>query len=87
MNQKENKKKLSIITSFMNFTLENDQYPKSVYKFCQVSEIEEKTFYKFFGSLDGVKTIIWETFYDNAMLLLEKDENFKIAKFSIKIFN
>ena len=80
MNQKEKKKKLSIITSFMNFTLENDQYPKSVYKFCQVSEIEEKTFYKFFGSLDGVKTIIWETFYDNAMLLLEKDENFKIAK-------
>ena len=39
-----------------------------------------KTFYKFFGSLDGVKTIIWETFYDNAMLLLEKDENFENAK-------
>ena len=80
MNQKEKKKKLSIITSFMNFTLENDQYPKSVYKFCKVSEIEEKTFYKFFGSLDGVKTIIWETFYDNAMSLLEKDENFENAK-------
>ena len=80
MNQKEKKIKLSIITSFMNLTLENDQYPKSVYKFCQVSEIEEKTFYKFFGSLDGVKTIIWETFYDNAMLLLEKDENFENAK-------
>ena len=80
MNKKEKKKKLSIITSFMNFTLENDQYPKSVYKFCQVSEIEEKTFYMFFGSLEGVKTIIWETFYDNAMSLLEKDKNYENAK-------
>ena len=80
MNQKEKKKKLSIITSFMNYTLENDHFPKSVYKFCQVSEIEEKSFYKFFGSLEGVKAIIWETFYDNAMSLLEKDESFKNGK-------
>ena len=80
MNQKEKKKKLSIITSFMNYTLENDHYPKSVYKFCQVSEIEEKSFYKFFGSLGGVKAIIWETFYDNAISLLEKDENFENDK-------
>ena len=80
MNQKEKKKKLLIISSFMNYTLDNDQYPKSVYKFCQVSEIEEKSFYKFFGSLDGVKVTIWETFFDNAMSLLEKDENFENAK-------
>ena len=80
MNQKEKKVKLSIISSFMNYTLDNDHYPKSVYKFCQVSEIEEKSFYKFFGSLDGVKATIWETFYDNAMSLLEKDENFENAK-------
>jgi hypothetical protein len=51
-----------------------------VYKFCKVNEIEEKTFYKFFGSLDGVKEMIWETFYYNAMSLLKKDENFEMAK-------
>ena len=80
MNQKEEKEKLSIITAFMGYTLENDHYPKSVYKFCKINEIEEKTFYKFFGSLDGVKEMIWETFYDNAMSLLEKDKNFEMAK-------
>jgi AcrR family transcriptional regulator len=42
--------------------------------------MDEKSFYKFFGSLEGVKGTIWETFYDNAMSLLEKDENFEGAK-------
>lgn len=78
MSQK--KEKLLIITSFMNYTLENDHYPKSVYKFCQASNMEEKSFYKFFGSLDGVKVMIWETLYNNAMSLLEKDDNFEKAK-------
>tara|TARA_B100001093_G_scaffold117169_1_gene109507 strand:+ start:1814 stop:2467 length:654 start_codon:yes stop_codon:yes gene_type:complete len=80
MSQKEEKEKLAIITAFMGYTLENDHYPKSVYKFCKVNEIEEKTFYKFFGSLDGVKEMIWETFYYNAMSLLKKDKNFEMAK-------
>ena len=42
--------------------------------------MEEKTFYKFFGSFQGVKQMIWETFYDNVMSLLRKDENFDSAQ-------
>lgn len=80
MSQKEEKEKLAIITAFMVYTLENDHYPKSLYKFCKVNEIDEKTFYKFFSSFDMVKEMIWETFYDNAMSLLKKDENFEMAK-------
>lgn len=80
MSQKEEKEKLAIITSFMAYTLENDQYPKSVFKFCKEKKLEEKNFYKFFGSSDGVKQTIWESFYDNVMSLLEKDENFEMAK-------
>ncbi len=80
MSLKEEKEKLAIITAFMNYTLENDHFPKSVFKFCKDNNMEEKNFYKFFGSLDGVKGIIWETFYKNAMSLLEKDENFEGAK-------
>ena len=53
MSQKENKEKLSIITSFMDYTLENEHYPKSVYKFCKDNNLDEKTFYKYFGSLDA----------------------------------
>ena len=80
MNQKEKKEKLAIITGFMSSTLEKDHFPKSLYKFCKENELEEQIFYKFFGSLEGVKETIWETFFDNAMSLLEKDENFELAK-------
>ena len=80
MSRKEDKEKLAIVGSFMTNTLENDKYPRSVYKFCKDNNLDEKTFYKFFGSLDGVKETIWENFYDNAMSLLEKDENFEKAK-------
>lgn len=80
MSQKEEKEKLSVLTAFMNYTLENDHFPKSVYKFCNELDIDEKNFYKFFGSLEGVKMMVWETFYDNAMSLLEKDKSFEMAK-------
>ena len=80
MSLKEKKEKLAIITAFMTYSLENDHYPKSVYKFCKENEMDEKTFYKFFGSLDGIKETIWESFYQNAMTLLQKDENFEVAK-------
>ena len=80
MSPKEKKEKLAIVNAFMAYTLENDHYPKSVYKFCKKNEMEEKAFYKFFGSLDGVKVSIWLSFYQNSMSLLEKDENFEMAK-------
>lgn len=80
MDQKYYKKKSPIVTAFVASTLQNDRFPKSVYKFCKESEIDEKTFYKYFGSLEVVKQVIWETFYVNAITLLKKDKNFEMAK-------
>ena len=80
MSQKENKEKIALLSTFMAYTLDKDHYPKSVYKFCKDNELEEKNFYKFFGSLDAVKGEIWESFYDNVMSLLEKDKNFEVSK-------
>jgi hypothetical protein len=80
MNNKKGKEKMAIISAYMHCTLENDHFPKSVYKFCKDNGMKEKSFYKFFGSLDAVRGTIWETFYDNAMSLLEKEENFDGSK-------
>ena len=77
MNQKEIKEKLFIVSSFMDSTLLNENYPMSVYNFCKKNDIEEKTFYKYFGSFDAVKKMIWQSFYDNAISLLEKDKDFR----------
>ena len=79
MNKKENKDRLFIISSFMDYTLLTENYPKSVYNFCKKNDIQEKTFYKDFGSLDAIKKMIWQSFYENAMSLLEKDKNFDVS--------
>jgi hypothetical protein len=63
----------------MDNTLFNENYPKSVYNFCKKNDIQEKTFYKDFGSLDAIKKMIWQSFYENAMSLLEKDKNFDVS--------
>jgi AcrR family transcriptional regulator len=77
MNQKEIEEKLFIVSSFMDSTLLNENYPMSVYNFCKNNDIEEKTFYKYFGSFDAVKKMIWKSFYDNAISLLKKDKDFR----------
>jgi hypothetical protein len=79
MNKNENKDRLFIISSFMDNTLFNENYPKSVYNFCKKNDLQEKTFYKDFGSLDAIKKMIWQSFYENAMSLLEKDKNFDVS--------
>ena len=73
MSKKEEKQKGAVLTAFIDTTLEKEAFPLSVFKFCKDNDIEEKFFYKHFGSLDAVKGQIWEFFYDNAMGLLEKD--------------
>ncbi|MBH46238.1 MAG: heat-shock protein [Flavobacteriaceae bacterium] len=77
MSQKDKKERMAIMAAFMKYTLDRDQYPLSVYKFCKDTKNDEKMFYKYFGSLNAVRAMVWESFYDNVMSLLEKEENFK----------
>ncbi len=52
-----------IISKYMNYVLEHDTYPKSVYRFCKDNKIKEEEFYSFFGSLDSLEKNIWNTFF------------------------
>lgn len=63
-----------IISLYMDYVLENNLAPKNIYIFCKENEIEESHFYSFFGSLEGVKQSIWEKFFENVILTIEKDE-------------
>ncbi|WP_299439650.1 TetR family transcriptional regulator C-terminal domain-containing protein [uncultured Aquimarina sp.] len=56
-----------IITQYMNYVLEHDNFPKSVYKFCKDSKIKEEEFYEFFGSLDSLNKGIWNTFFSTTI--------------------
>lgn len=65
-----------IISLYMNDILEDNHNTKNVYVFCKKNNIEEATFYSFFGSLDAVKQAVWTKFLENAISTLEKDANY-----------
>lgn len=66
----------SIIAMFMDYVLEYGELPKTVYKFCKTNAIEESDFYLYFGSIDALKKGIWNTFYENTVNLIHKNDEY-----------
>ena len=69
--------KEKIVSMYMNYTLENNEKPKSVYKFTKINEISETEFYNFFGTIESVEKEIFKMFYDKTIELLHKDKEEK----------
>ncbi|SEL34492.1 hypothetical protein SAMN04487910_2197 [Aquimarina amphilecti] len=65
-----------IITKYMNYVLEHDEYPKSVYKFCKESKIKEEDFYELFAGLDSVNKGIWNTFFSTTIDAMNSNEEY-----------
>ncbi|SFC11385.1 DNA-binding transcriptional regulator, AcrR family [Flagellimonas taeanensis] len=76
MAKKKNFSKQQIITWFMDYILEQDQEPSSVYKFCKTYNLDESSFYDHFGSFGAIKSSIFSTFLDHTLELLQKDETY-----------
>ncbi|MEP2278364.1 TetR family transcriptional regulator C-terminal domain-containing protein [Maribacter sp.] len=67
----------SIITMFMDYVLEHEQLPKTVYKFCKVNAIEESDFYLYYGSINAIKKGIWNTFFENTVNVIHKNAEYQ----------
>lgn len=65
-----------IISMYMDYVLEHEVVPKSVYKFCKVNDIDEIIFYQHFGSVAGIQKSIWNTFYSNTEGLISKNKEY-----------
>ena len=66
-----------IISLYMEDVLQEEVYPKSVYKFCKTHKIKEEEFYSFFGSFEGLQKEIWNRFYVHTESLLKKDKSYQ----------
>ena len=55
--------KESILTMYMDYVLENEKVPKTVYKFCKINGLEESEFYVHFGSINAMQRGIWNSFF------------------------
>ncbi len=67
----------NIISAFMEFLLENETRPKSVFKFCKLNNIKEEDFYKHFGSIESLEKEVWQQFYHQTITLLEKNDTYE----------
>ncbi len=75
-NKKQSVDSTYIISEYMNYVLEHDGYPKSVYKFCKGIKIKEEDFYKFFGSLESLNKSIWNAFYTTTIDAMTKNKEY-----------
>ncbi|NDP26697.1 MAG: TetR/AcrR family transcriptional regulator [Flavobacterium sp.] len=62
-----------IVSMYMNYRLENNDKPKSVYHFAKTNGFDETTFYTFFGTLESVEKEIFKMFLEKTTELIQKD--------------
>lgn len=78
MAKKKTISKNDIITFYMDYVLEHDQNPKTVFTFAKINNFEEALFYKHFASFEAIEKGIFEAFFENSINVLNKSEDYKI---------
>lgn len=69
--------KEKIVSMYMNYTLENNDKPKSVYHFTKLNNFTETEFYSFFGTIESVEKEIFKMFLEKTIELLQKDQDYE----------
>ncbi len=75
-----------VLEGYMDYTLEHEKRPLSVYKFCKTYKIKEGDFYKSFANLSQVEETFWKQLINSSFetALKHCDEN---ADSSEKLLN
>jgi hypothetical protein len=61
----------------MDFVLENNKTPESVYNFAKANHFDESQFYRFFGSFEALDSAVYESFFNNTTKTLKKSKEYK----------
>lgn len=66
-----------IVSMYMDYVLEHNEKPISVYQFSKQNNITEKEFYNFFGTIESIEKEIYNVFFEKTIALLQKDKDFE----------
>lgn len=69
----------------MQYRLDNNDKPKSVYQFAKTNGFDETEFYSFFGTLESVEKEIFKLFLEKTVELIQQDPNHEIYDMKSKI--
>ena len=76
-----------IVSMYMNYRLENNDQPKSVYQFAKINGFEESEFYSFFGTLESVEKEIFKIFLNKTLELIQKDTAYEAYDMKSKMLS
>ena len=76
-----------IVSMYMDYVLEHNEKPKSVFKFSKINNITEKEFYGFFGTIESIEKEIFNMFYEKTIALLHKDKNYETYDMRSKLLS
>lgn len=76
-----------IVSMYMDYTLEHNEKPKSVYQFAKLNGFTEAEFYSFFGTLESLEKEIFGLFFDNTISLLEKNDDYQTYDMKSKLLS
>lgn len=66
-----------LISLYMDYVLEHNEQPKSVYIFSKANNFEESKFYEFYASFEAIQKQIFKAFFDNSIIALNKSEDYQ----------
>ncbi|KJD34294.1 heat-shock protein [Tamlana nanhaiensis] len=66
-----------IISFYMDFVLEHNEQPKTVYAFAKHNNFEEAKFYAHFGSFEAIEKGVFQAFFHNTLSALEASEDYQ----------
>lgn len=76
MAKKKTISKKDIIALYMDYVLEHNEKPKTIYAFSKKNNFEEQLFYNIFGSFEALEKEVFKLFFDNTIDALNKSEDY-----------
>jgi hypothetical protein len=77
MAKKKNITKENVIGFYMDYFLEHNKKPSSVYQFAKLNNFEEAEFYKHFTNFETIDETIFEVFFEQTLQLLQKSDEYE----------
>ena len=66
----------TLVKFYMDYVLEHNHAPKSVYAFAKSNGFEESEFYTFFANFDSLENTIFSLFFTNTLETLESSKDY-----------
>ena len=87
MAKKKNITKENVISFYMDYFLEHNKKPSSVYQFAKLNNFEEAEFYKHFTNFETIDETIFEVFFEQTLQLLQKSDEYEAYDAKTKLLS